>query len=239
MILGITIPAVFLVTLLVTVVVLILSAAPERAPVATTAYVSAGGTAYVCYEDGKFLEVGKEISNATLSPDRQHLVVQDRKGKFYLTDVELSEKTELIRFDPKKETLMYECSNVGVFFSVMNSESGEVGYYSYYFDLEGEEVIEIVSGKRSEFDDVTVGFDPYGDSYAMAYAQEGDIFLFDAYSDHATKVSSYRENETINLIGVSSDASLLAWTQTDITGTAKLHLCEYGEVSIRSCRGSY
>ncbi len=225
LILGITIPAVLLTIAAVVIAIFMFSSTAYLEPSLISAYVSENGTAYVCYNDGQCVEIGDGIKNAYMTPNRQYIVVETKKGRLYVTDAKLSKEVELLKINGESEEIIYACFDTGVFYYKADEEDEEVTFYFYSFESKNGDSVKIMSGKRSDYQDMGFSNVTYSrDSAAFAYALNGRIYVYVAGDEEARKIANYDTNTSISFVGVAKDGKTVAWMQNESDGSNILKL---------------
>lgn len=191
------------------------------------AYVDSSGNAYVCYGNGKKVKIGGDIESAVMTPDRSKIIVVEKEGLLYWTDVKKSEKNKIADLSDGGDVemldedspltdkfLVYSISNVGE--NGENIDDGNIEVFRY--DFKNGKNVSIASVTAETFTKISaVGSDAafYGvdDDVSFAVAEDGEISVLAPDSNKLKKIASYEEDEDVELLGISSDGELVAWTQ--------------------------
>lgn len=173
--------------------------------------VDEDGTAYIPLAGGEVITINEDVAYAGFIPNCNSVVVMLTDGTLYLTDPELSEKTEIATdchdvFSLRKDGFIYE-NNKGVLHRVLLS------------DLSVTEL-----GKRKDIA-VTIA----DDSISLIYADNDYIYSLPATEAEEFKLSKW--SNAIRLKAVSNDGQIAVWCEKDRGDTGTLYISEGDETS--------
>ncbi len=189
------------------------------------AYVDSNGKGYLCYGDGKVVELGKNISSACMSPDKKKIVVVGTDGLVYWTDAKLSEETEIIDLKLVKDD---ECwidiehlTNDFIVLSVEDERSALAETYTYYrYAFEDDKLVELVversalkATEESTEVEYAFGYSAYVNEVAFAKAENGQIRVLRPDSNKFEKIAVYNTDVEIFFCGVSNDGNTVSWME--------------------------
>lgn len=192
---------------------------------ATYAYVDSNDKGYLCYANGKVIELGKNISSACLTPDKKKVVVVGTDGLVYWTDTKLSEKNKITDLKIAKDE---ECwvdidhlTNDFIIIEVEDDRTSLVEKCTYYrYAFEDDKLVELFTDtsnlKSPELDVETpyeFGYSEYVNEVAFVKAEHGEIRVLTPDSNKFEKIATYNNNAEIFFCGVSNDGSTVSWME--------------------------
>ena len=203
-------------------------------PTVIDAYIDNDGTAYICYDNGKAVKLGGEATDARMTPDGKHIVVIEEKGHVYWTDASKSEKHKLAETGDNI-TVGMTLTNEYVFLSITdqtNPDTLDVRAFRYSFKTKKTVTALEITVKSANSEDLpfvdTIMSDSYGvDDVAFLWAYEGDISVLRPDSEKAEVISTYKDEEKIELCGVAADGKTAVWTSSE-NGKYSVVLCRNG-----------
>ena len=183
------------------------------------AYVDSSGNAYICYANGKAVKISGDIEYAAMTPDRTKIIVAEKEGQLYWTDAKKSEKHKIADLDGDVEVVFGDnFTPVTDRFLVyeLDTDSEKVEYFRYEFKTDKN--VSILSATVESYSKISAyGSDAavYGvdEDVAYAVAKDGEIKVLSPDSNKFESIASYSENDDVELIGVSTDGELVAWTK--------------------------
>lgn len=227
LLLGIGIPAVALIVAAAILLPMLLFPATAAARSASSsAYVTSGGVGVVVYENGQVLQLSDKVVEASMTPNRKHLVVLDKQGSLYVTDPTQTAKRNLITVDPNRASVHFMSNDACVIYTV-NNGNGTVGYYRYDYDLDS--TMTLYEGDSQNLDAIVVSDMTVSETVSFAYAEDGDIYLYGFGDVKKQKIAQYDADGEIRLLGLSSDGFTLAWAERDRKGNVNVSVQEEGE----------
>lgn len=209
LILGIVIPAAVVLLLAVASVLWFLLFREHPKADAIYAYVDNSGTAYVCYENGKVVKISGDISEAYMTPDRSKIVVVEEEGQTYWTDVKKSEKHKI---SEDGEAEIYFVTDRFVMLLVEREKNGEYKEELFRYEFDTEKSVSVFTEEK-EPDSVIYSDPSYGaQDIAFAVAEDGKIKILTPDSNKFKDIATYNKEDTVELIGISSDGETVAWS---------------------------
>ena len=188
---------------------------------AVYAYVDSDGTAYLCYADGKCIEIGPGVYDAVLTPDGKKVVVVEENGTVYCTDVNLSEETEILENNYSKNDDAWVDIAVTNRFVLIYVEETNNAYETatvYRYEFKSDKLLELCE----ERENLTTGEDydvewttSYGSYYvnnvAFVKAENGKIKVLAPDSDEFEEIAKYNNN--VSFCGISTDGRTVSWVE--------------------------
>ena len=183
------------------------------------AYVDSSGNAYICYADGKAVKISGDVEYAAMTPDRTKIVVAEKEGQLYWTDVKKSEKHKITDLDEDVDIVFGDgFTPLTNRFFVYELDTGDEKAEVFRYEFETKKNISVVYItidtylKKSAFssDAASCGID---EDIAYAVAEDGEIKVLSPDSNKFQKISSYGTDDKVELFGVSTDGKLVAWTK--------------------------
>lgn len=194
----------------------------EQHAEAIWAYVDKDGTAYLCYGDGEKLSING-VEDAFMTPDQKKVVVLEKGGDLYWTDVKFSEKHVIINSskDTEIELDNYWLYNDSFFYIVecpyLKDGTEVMDEILYRYSFEDESNIKAFVESEGDVDDlvITQGYS-YAKSASVAIARDGWIEVLNADSNEFKKLTKYDKERDIELMAIAPDGNTLIWAiETD------------------------
>ena len=182
---------------------------------AISASFDADGVAYIPLMNGKVVKIDDDVRAAYITPDRKHIVVEQKDNTLYVTDSQLKNKKEVTGeckanfigsyAIPHDEGFLYEESDASI--------------HRYLFSDESD-----VSLKTDDnWEHMLVSDAGFNVSYM---ADDGSVYLLKGDSDESEKLGEYGEDGQILFVSddgrkvywinySSSDSNIYAWVDGD------------------------
>lgn len=183
-----------------------------------SAHVDKDGTAYLCYGDGEKLVI-YGAQDAILTPDREKIVVLDKEGTLYWTDLALAERHVILEGTKDTEiALDSRWLYNGSFFYTVESpyqkdsiKATDTLLYRYSFG-DGSNIKAFAASDEGVDGLVITQESGYAASASVAIARDGRIEVLRADSNEFIKLAEYDKEKAIDLMAVSPDGNTLIWT---------------------------
>lgn len=211
LILGIVIPVATVVLLAVASVLWFWLFREQPKADAIYAYVDNSGTAYVCYENGKVVKISGDVVEAMMTPDRSKIVVVEEEGQVYWTDIKKSEKHKI---SEDGEAEIYFVTDRFVMLLVEREKNDEYKEELFRYEFDTERSVNVFSEEKEP--DSSISSDPsYGaQDISFAVAEDGKIKILTPDSNKLEDIATYNKEDTVELIGISSDGETVAWSKS-------------------------
>jgi hypothetical protein len=189
---------------------------------AVYAYVDSDGTAYLCYADGKCIEIGPGVYDAVLTPDGKKVVVVEENGTVYCTDVNLSEKTEILENNYSKNDDAWvdiAVTNRFVLIEVEEQDNTRETITMYRYEFRSENLLEMYEsttninvGDAEDEPEYDISYGSiYVDDMAFVKAENGKIKVLAPDSDEFEEIAKYNNN--VSFCGISTDGRTVSWVE--------------------------
>ena len=186
----------------------------ERDYTAISAYISTGGTAYLCHGDGSHLAVNGDIKDAVMTADGKRIVVVDNSANVYWLRTGKDDKNIIAKGADGQVVEIVGVFNDMFFFTAESKNTAgnsEMQLYCHSFEEKFTQMITSLSS----CDGVTTSstfMSRSADEGTVAFASGGTIYVFDHDDMTTVSVGAYNKNDEITMQGVSPDGEAVLWT---------------------------
>ena len=204
------------------------------------AYVSASGSGYICYGNGKILPIGEGIKEAVLSADRKHVVVLSSDGELYCTDSRAKNRSVIYTPTEGQEIEIMSVCDDTVFFAattvvskVVDGEKTQINEISYYrYTYKGPSMLLLGSDETLDSIEFSPSAQLCGKTGAVAVAKDGELKVYVGGEIYPAIVDSYDTSyEMVDVAAVSDDGKAVVWMTADKkSASITVNLWHDGEV---------
>ncbi len=191
----------------------------------TYAYVDHDGTGYLCYSDGRFLEIGDDIISACLTPDEKKILVAQTDGRVYWTDLKMSEETEITDLKLNRDaacsvhfTAVTNDFAIITFVDRRTSQVNKTTNYRYSFERDelvelSVDTVDLKKPNMSVIKNATVGYSEFVNEISYVKAEKGKISVLRSDSDEFKHIAFYDYGVQISFCGISTDGNTVCWVE--------------------------
>lgn len=200
-------------------------------PMPLRPYVTEDGEYCFVLPDGQCIEIGEDVKEAYMTPDREHIVVLLEDGTLYITDKEQSEEIEIA--DNCEGLLTY--TNDLVRYYTQEETDGEVEYTYYRVLLKDYSVTEIDTSMNSAAILYETG--------SIMYSNPKGVWLMMEEDEEPTRIEKLSEDDDTHaeLNIVVENGNLAVWTEVDeYNREGKIYIYEDGDkTKLTTFEGTY